>query len=145
MRTAHQAAWLVAALLSLIAAAAGADEAFEYRLGPTDRIRITVFGHEDLSGEFEIDGTGSVSLPLIRTVEASGLTTNELAATIAAKLRPDYLKDPSVSVDVISYRPFYIIGEVQKPGRLVSDNDTELPSGSDAETGSTSTSVLAMA
>ena len=104
-------------LLAILAAAAGnAEEAFEYRLGPTDRVRITVFGHEDLSGEFEVDGTGNVSLPLIRIVPASGLTTQELAATIARKLQPDYLKEPRVSVDVINYRPFYIIGEVRNPG-----------------------------
>ncbi len=87
-----------------------------YRLGAGDRIRVTVFGHEDLSGEFELDGTGRVSLPLIRTVEAKGLTLSELEQAITNRLQPDFLKDPSVSVDVLNYRPFYIIGEVNEPG-----------------------------
>lgn len=95
-------------------AAAQADTS--YRLGAGDRIRVTVFGQEDLSGEFELDGTGRVSLPLIRTVEAKGLTLAELEQAITDRLKPDFLKDPSVSVDVLNYRPFYIIGEVKEPG-----------------------------
>jgi LysM repeat protein len=87
-----------------------------YQLGPGDRVRITVFGHKALSGAFDIDGRGLVSLPLIQNVKASGLTASQLEDTIAAKLHPDYLKHPQVSVGVLSYRPFYILGEVIKPG-----------------------------
>ena len=88
----------------------------DYKLGSGDRVRVTVFGHEDLSGEFEVDGSGNVSLPLIRNVTAHGLTVSELEQTIIDRLKPDYLKDPSVSVDVLNYRPFYIYGEVNQPG-----------------------------
>lgn len=87
-----------------------------FRLGAGDRIRVTVFGHEDLSGEFEVDGTGRVSLPLIRSVPAGGLTLAELEQAITERLTPDFLKDPRVSIDVLNYRPFYIIGEVNEPG-----------------------------
>lgn len=87
-----------------------------FKLGPGDRIRVTVFGHEDLSGEFEVDGTGRVSLPLIRSVPAKGLTLAELEQAITDRLQPDFLKDPRVSIDVLNYRPFYIIGEVKEPG-----------------------------
>lgn len=87
-----------------------------YKLGPGDRIRLTVFGHEDLSGEFEVDGSGNVSLPLIRDIKAQGLTVRELEQEVASRLSPDYLKNPSVSVEVLNYRPFYIYGEVNKPG-----------------------------
>ena len=88
----------------------------DYVLGSGDRIRIVVFGQEDLSGEFEIDGTGYVSLPLIKEVTASGLTLRQLEALIAGKLKPDFLKNPRVNVEVLNYRPFYIIGQVKKPG-----------------------------
>jgi polysaccharide export outer membrane protein len=88
----------------------------DYKLGSGDKVRVTVFGHEDLSGEFEVDGSGNVSLPLIRNVAAKGLTVSELEQTIIDRLKPDYLKDPSVSVDVLNYRPFYIYGEVNQPG-----------------------------
>ena len=88
----------------------------EYRLAAGDHVRITVFGHEDLSGEFEVDGTGLISLPLIREVMVSGLTVNELEEKVIGKLRPDYLKNPRVSVEILSYRPFYVIGEVESPG-----------------------------
>ncbi len=87
-----------------------------YTLGTADRLRITVFGHEDLSGEFEVDGAGSISMPLIGQMSAVDLTTPELEKTIAAKLASGYILNPRVSAEVINYRPFYILGEVGKPG-----------------------------
>jgi polysaccharide export outer membrane protein len=87
-----------------------------YRLGAGDRVKITVYGHADLSGEFEVDGEGRISLPLIQQVEALGLTPSELASAIAGKLKPDYLNNPRVSAEVLNYRPFYILGEVNAPG-----------------------------
>ncbi len=113
--------FLLMALLCVLAYAADARPAAAqadttYRLGAGDRIRVTVFGQEDLSGEFEVDGTGRVSLPLIRTVQAKGLTLAELEQAVTDRLKPDFLKDPSVSIEVLNYRPFYIIGEVKEPG-----------------------------
>ena len=87
-----------------------------YRLAAGDRIRVTVFGHEDLSGEFEVNGAGEISLPLIDELDASGRTVRELEADIVAALQPDYLKNPRVSIDMLDYRPFYIIGEIAEPG-----------------------------
>jgi len=88
----------------------------DYRTGSGDKLRVTVFGHEDLSGEFQVDGAGKIALPLIGDVEAGEKTASELEAAIIAKLRPDYLKNPRVSVEILNYRPFYIIGEVKSPG-----------------------------
>ena len=87
-----------------------------YRLGAGDKIRVTVFGHEDLSGEFEVDGSGNVSLPLIRNIKAEGQTVGQLEQAIAGRLSPDYLRDPSINVEVLNYRPFFIYGEVNQPG-----------------------------
>ncbi len=89
----------------------------DYRLASGDRIKVTVFGHDDLSGEFEIDGSGEISMPLIREIKAKGLTVGELEETISDALQPDYLKHPRVSVEVLNYRPYYIIGEVTSPGK----------------------------
>lgn len=94
----------------------GAEDISGYKLGPGDKIRVTVFGHEDLSGEFEVDGSGNVSLPLVRNVKAEGRTARQLEQSIAERLSPDYLVNPRVSVEVLNYRPFYIYGEVTKPG-----------------------------
>lgn len=88
----------------------------EYRTGAGDKLRITVFGHEDLSGEFQIDGSGTISLPLIGDVAAGELSVKEIEGAIVDKLKPDYLKNPRVSVEVVNYRPFYILGEVKNPG-----------------------------
>lgn len=97
-------------------AGASASTRLEYRLGPGDKVRVIVFGHEDLSGEFQIDGAGIVALPLIGGVRVGGKTLNVAESAIVAGLKPDYLKNPRVSLQVLNYRPFYIIGEVNKPG-----------------------------
>jgi polysaccharide export outer membrane protein len=108
---------LLAVVLPLASMPALSDEAAgSYRIANGDRLRITVYGHADLSGEFEVDGTGKLALPLIHSVAATGLTAQELSAAITARLRPDYLRDPQVSVEVMSYRPVYVLGEVQTPG-----------------------------
>lgn len=88
----------------------------QYHLGPGDKLQVTVFGQQDLSGEFDVDGSGSISLPLIGEVEAGGLTVRQLSAEIVSKLKPNYLVNPRVSVQVLNYRPFYILGEVKNPG-----------------------------
>ncbi len=111
---------IVLALLgSLIVAPVNAQDrvaAPAYKLGSGDQLRVTVFGHKDLSGEFQIDGQGNISLPLVGKIRAGNMTTRQLETSIARRLRPDYLKNPRVSVDVLNYRPFYIVGEVKKPG-----------------------------
>jgi len=87
-----------------------------YALGAGDRLRITVFGQTDLSGEFEIDGSGAISMPLIGQVSAVGKTTPDLEQAITTKLAEGYVRDPRVSAEVINYRPFYILGEVTAAG-----------------------------
>ena len=87
-----------------------------YRLGDGDQIRVIVFSEPDLSGEFEVDDTGAVSLPLVGQVLAGGKTLREFEESIKEELRQGYLKDPRVSVQVLNYRPFYIIGQVNQPG-----------------------------
>ena len=98
------------------ASAQGAGATTAYRLGSGDKIKVTVFGHVDMSGEFSVAGNGSVSLPFIGSVKAGGMTINELEHAIVSRLTPDYLINPRVSVEVLNFRPFDIIGEVTKPG-----------------------------
>jgi polysaccharide export outer membrane protein len=88
----------------------------DYKLGPNDRLKITVFGQPTLTGEYSLDGNGVLSFPLIGNVPANGVTISQLQKTIAAKLEPDYLVNPNVSAEVVTRRPFFVIGEVQKPG-----------------------------
>ena len=87
-----------------------------YQLGTGDQLRIIVFGEEDLSGEFRVDDTGAVSIPLVGDVIARGQTLRSFEAAVRDKLNEGYLKDPRVSVQVLNYRPFYIIGEVEDGG-----------------------------
>jgi polysaccharide export outer membrane protein len=88
----------------------------DYKLGPNDRVRIIVFGQPTLTGEYSLDGNGVLAFPLIGNIPAQGVTTAQLQKTIAAKLEPDYLVNPSVSAEVVTRRPFYVVGEVLKPG-----------------------------
>ncbi len=87
-----------------------------YMLSVGDRVRVTVFGHDDLSGEFVLDGDGNLALPLTGSIRAAGLDARELEARIRDRLQPDYLVDPQVSVEVQDVRPVYVIGEVNAPG-----------------------------
>lgn len=96
--------------------ATGRIDTTEYRLGAGDQLRIIVFGEEDLSGEFVVDGRGTVSLPLIGEIDAGGLTPREFQQAFAESLRNGYLNDPRVSVEVINFRPYYILGEVGAAG-----------------------------
>jgi polysaccharide export outer membrane protein len=100
------------------AASTAAPEAVtsSYRLASGDRVRVTVFRHEDLSGEFALDGAGNFAMPLIGEVKAYGLTTRELETRLREKLSDGYLVEPQVAVEVLNYRPFYILGEVRAPG-----------------------------
>jgi len=90
----------------------------EYRLGSGDRLSIVIFGQPDLSGEFEVAGTGQVGMPLVGQIKADGLTVPEFQQAIATSLDETYLVDPRVSVEVVNYRPFYVLGEVNRPGRF---------------------------
>lgn len=87
-----------------------------YKLGIGDKIRVTVFGEEELTGEYAIGPDGTLALPLIGNLPASDRSPTELQADIADKLSPEYILDPRVSIDVLTFRPFYILGEVNKPG-----------------------------
>lgn len=93
------------------------DPTLDYQLGSGDKLRVIVFGEDDLSGEFDVTGAGKVSLPLIGQVQAAGLTLDQFEAEVTTKLKQGYLTNPKVSVEVLNYRPFYIIGEVDKPGQ----------------------------
>lgn len=87
-----------------------------YTLGPGDKVRITVYGHEDLSGAFTVDDTGRISLPLIRGINVKGLTLPELEQTITKQLLNNDIVNPKVSADLVELRPFCVLGEVRNPG-----------------------------
>ncbi|MFC5345618.1 polysaccharide biosynthesis/export family protein [Brevundimonas staleyi] len=88
----------------------------EYRLGTADKVRVTVFGEAALTGEFLVGGNGKISLPLIGETQATGLTIGEFQEEVAAALRDGFITNPRVSAEVLNYRPFYILGEVNTPG-----------------------------
>jgi polysaccharide export outer membrane protein len=116
VRDAVRAAGLALAILALAAGTTLAQGLQEYRLGPGDRISLKVFGNDDLSGEFEVDSLGRVSLPLLGLVEANNKTVAELQAEITDGLDKDYIVNPRLTIQVTNYRPFFILGQVNKPG-----------------------------
>ena len=93
------------------------QDAGEYTLGVGDAVRINVYGQEEMSQEYTVEPDGAISLPLAGTVGAAGYTAREVEQAIVAKLHPDYMVDPKVSVEVIGFRSMYVLGEVQQPGK----------------------------
>lgn len=87
----------------------------DYRLGPGDQLRITVFGENDLSGQYVVGSQGSIAYPLVGEVAAVGKTVPEFTQGLQDALE-EYIRQPNVSVEVANYRPFFILGEVQRPG-----------------------------
>jgi polysaccharide export outer membrane protein len=103
-------------------ASATTGGAYDYRLGTGDKIRVIVFGETDLGGDFQIDATGTVRLPLVGEVKAGGLTAHEIENNIRTALAGGYLNDPRVAVEITTYRPFYVVGQVLKPGEYPYSN-----------------------
>jgi polysaccharide export outer membrane protein len=90
--------------------------ATSYALSAGDKLRITVYSEQALTGEYAINSAGNVAFPLIGDIPAANGPVEKLADAISAKLARGYVKDPRVSVEVLNYRPYYILGEVNKPG-----------------------------
>ena len=88
-----------------------------YRLDAGDKLRVVVYGQEGLTNTYAIDAGGSITMPLIGLVPARGRTPAGVAAEITGKLRHGYIRDPSVAVEIETYRPFFILGEVAAPGQ----------------------------
>ncbi len=107
---------LTAGAYAATAPESSASISSDYRLGTGDKVRVIVYGEADLGGEFQVDATGYVRLPMIGQVKAAGLTAHDLEGSITTALGNGYLNDPRINVEVTTYRPFYVIGEVQKPG-----------------------------
>ena len=92
------------------------NPADNYVLGPNDRVRLKVYGEPDIAGEYEIDSSGQISVPLAGHIRAAGLTTKQLERAIASALSKGIVRDPRVNVEIALYRPYYILGEVKKSG-----------------------------
>jgi len=88
-----------------------------YVLDTGDKLRIVVFGQDGLSNSYFVDAAGQVTLPLIGAVNARGLTTQQLARAVTEKLRAGFIREPHVAIEVETYRPFFILGEVTQPGQ----------------------------
>jgi polysaccharide export outer membrane protein len=88
-----------------------------YTLASGDRLRVIVFGQDALSNTYAVDSSGHISMPLIGSVSAQGLTTAALERGVEAKLRQGFIREPKVSIEVDAYRPFFVLGEVTTAGQ----------------------------
>ena len=93
----------------------GAEQ--RYRLGPGDTVRILLYGDNEFSGEFTVQQNGDIDVPLIGDQQAKGLSISEFKENIFNRLANGYYRDPRLTVEIINYRPFYIVGEVKNPGQ----------------------------
>lgn len=88
-----------------------------YRLGTGDKLKVTVFGEEDASGEYEIDATGTISARLIGRMQVKGMTVSEVEQALYDQYRSrGFFKNPKISIELVNLRPFFILGEVEKRG-----------------------------
>ena len=87
-----------------------------YVIGASDKLRVTVYGEKELSKVYQVDGLGMVSIPLVGQVKLSGMTLKQAEDLLIVALSNGYLVDPSVAIEVAEFRPFYILGEVRRPG-----------------------------
>ncbi len=92
--------------------------AFQYRIGAGDRVKVTTYGEDRLTGEFTVNSAGEISFPLLGNVTAAGKTLAEFNAELQRRLGSEFMKNPQVSVEMVNFRPVYILGEVQKPGEF---------------------------
>jgi polysaccharide export outer membrane protein len=98
--------------------AGATDNDASYKLAAGDKLRITVYNETTLTGEYSVSAAGNVAMPLVGDVPAKGTTTEALSQAIAGRLAEGYVKDPRVSVEILNYRPYYILGEVNRPGEF---------------------------
>ncbi len=96
---------------------ASTDIVSDYRLGVGDKVKVTVYNEASLTGEFWVNPDGTISLPLIGNVPATGKHVAEIAADAQARFADGYLRSPKVAMEVTVFRPFYILGEVTTPGQ----------------------------
>jgi protein involved in polysaccharide export with SLBB domain len=87
-----------------------------YKLGPGDRLGVTVFGEETITGEYDVDSQGAISLPLAGRMSVKGMTAQQFEGALTNRLKQGLVTNPQVAVAVVKYRPFYILGEVKNPG-----------------------------
>ena len=91
----------------------------EYRLGTGDTVRVITFDDPRLTGEFRVNDAGRLSLPLVGSIPASGQTPREVEASISeAMRRASLFRNPSIAVEVITYRPIFVLGQVERPGQF---------------------------
>ena len=88
-----------------------------YTLDSGDKVRVVIFNQNDLNNEYTVDQSGYINVPLIGNVVARGKETTELAGDIAVRLQNGFIRDPDVSVQIVQYRPFFIMGEVRTAGQ----------------------------
>jgi len=90
-----------------------------YSLDTGDVVRMTVYGEAEMTKSYRVDDGGAISLPLVGAIKVRGLTTQMAAASITAALADGYIREPSVAVEIDTYRPFFIQGAVKTAGQFV--------------------------
>lgn len=94
-----------------------------YRLQIGDKLKLVVFGEENLSGDVEINGRGQIQIPLVGEIPAKGRTLKSLKHAIVARLADGYIKSPRISLDITNYRPIFVHGEVKSGGKFEYSNN----------------------
>jgi len=100
------------------ATASGETASADHLLGPGERLNVITFGEPALTGEYTISAAGDLAFPLVGPIQAAGKTPQALSTELSTALANGYLLNPSVVVEVMAYRPVYVLGEVNQPGEF---------------------------
>lgn len=117
--TSHSRRAVLTGLLLLLlpwAVLPGADSLESYRLSAGDKVRVAVFGEDDLTVTSQVSARGTISYPLLGELNVRGLTPGDIEELVASRLRGPYLVNPRVTVSIEEYRQFFVMGQVNKPG-----------------------------
>lgn len=109
----------IALLILVLATALGTGNGIAqtiHQIERGDTVRVTVFGEPDLSGDFIVDTQGRLNLALIGPVPVASLTPDQTRILIRDAYQDGYLRHPDVAVEIIAFRPIFIVGEVNQPG-----------------------------
>ncbi len=87
-----------------------------YHLGPGDTVKLSIYEEPDLSGEYQVSGSNTISVPLAGEVQVGGMPLREASLAIESALQEGFLRNPQISLEIVKFRPFYILGEVRTPG-----------------------------
>lgn len=106
-----------AVFISFICAGAGGVPASDYKVRVDDKLKVQIYQYPELSGDYTVTSNGVISIAPIGEIPVAGMSAREISTLVSNRFIKAGLSDkPGTTVNVLQYRPIYVLGDVQKPG-----------------------------